>query len=217
MKNFQRISFKNSISHTCILPNFLTRLISNRYIDSFVNICAIGRGRFSRASERAERLGKASMKARPALATRTGGDVWHDAPARSLSRLSWSIVQEMLPITRPVAPRSSTGSFRVDFPASRPLERIVWGARFADRRIISSGGATRLTSRDYPRGIDRSISPITLNADWDGCETGVSGVSNVVNTLLWKLYIVFWQIVIGIVVVVYCEIELRSISRVLMI
>lgn len=91
------------------------------------------------------------------------------------------------------------------------------GARFADRRIISSGGATRLTSRGYPRGIDRSISPITLNADWDGCETGVSGVSNVVDTLLWKLYIVFWQIVIGIVVVVYCEIELRSISRVLMI
>lgn len=95
------------------------------------------------------------------LATRTGGDVWHDAPARSLSRLRWSIVQEeMLPITRPVAPRSS----RLDFPpvSTFGTNRMVGGGGSfrEDRRVISSVGPTALDFEScYPRGIDRSIDP----------------------------------------------------------
>lgn len=85
--------------------------------------------------------------------------------------------------------RSSKRCFQLRGPLrhDRRQERFAWifqQAAAADlwnesygglvsriRRIISSGGAMRLTSRGYPRGIDRSIPPITLNADWDGCET----------------------------------------------
>lgn len=81
------------------------------------------------------------------------------------------------------------------FHQSRPLERIVWwrggGSFREDRRVISSVGPTALDFEScYPRGIDRSIPPITLNGDSRSqiCENErVSNVSTIDNRLLWKL------------------------------
>lgn len=103
------------------------------------------------------------------LATRTGGDVWHDAPARSLSRLRWSIVQEeMLPITRPVAPRSS----RLDFP---PVSTFGTNRMVEGRGLVSRGSTCNIigwTDRAWlrellsawNRSIDRSLQ-LRLNGD----------------------------------------------------
>lgn len=87
----------------------------------------------------------------------------------------------MLPITRHVAQRSSTGSFRLDFPAAAGA-RDLWNelhrglVRFSDRRgstynidevdEVEMHLALPAIAPACPRAIDRSIPPITSNDDW---------------------------------------------------
>ena len=114
------------------------------------------------------------------------------APARSLSRLSWSIGGDASNYAARCVTIVDRDRFGQGFSNSRRRARDLWnesdGGSFHEstktNRVISVDEAAMCTwlcraviARAYPRGIDRSILPITSNDGWTGtldrCETRV--------------------------------------------